>query len=107
MKFRERMLVMLVATMMLVAGSLAYFAYAADVEPYAVADPLDCPSCSSGRMTETFLRKENGASSHLYLGELCIYLYISNIYKYHCDTCDYYPMDVTHTYTYNHTRCGQ
>ena len=44
MKFSKRMLVMLVAAVMLVAGSLSYFAFAADVEPYAAV--ARCGRCN-------------------------------------------------------------
>ena len=107
MKFSKRMLVMLVATVMLVAGSLSYFAYANDVEPCGPVDPLSCPQCVDGQMTETHLRTERGLDSHYYLGDICIFAYIRDVYARHCNRCDYYPTNVTQTYTYGHTRCGQ
>lgn len=46
MKFSKRMLVMLVATVMLVAGSLSYFAYANDVEQCGAEVICSRPGCN-------------------------------------------------------------
>ena len=106
MKFRKRMLVMLVAAVMLVAGSLSYFAFAADVEPYAVA--IRCPSCANGSCTEGYLRctSPSGLTSHrLDDGTICYYQYDTDEYGLSCDSCSYTRTTSTKTHYFGH-QCG-
>lgn len=88
MKFRERMLVMLVAAVMLVAGSLSYFAFAAGV----TAVNSSCPKCGTGIIYHNIhyaAGEPSGEITHIYNGYRCTYSYYTKYYADMCGSCDY------------------
>lgn len=89
MKFSKRMLVMLVATVMLVAGSLSYFAYANDVEPCGPVLPTRCPSCGGNSyIGDQLLYADVENITHTYgKGFICEYVVTTTTYGYRCGDC--------------------
>lgn len=83
------MLVMLVATVMLVAGALSYFAVAADVEPCGPVTQTQCPSCGANTyIPDQLLYVRVANKKHTYNGNCtCEYVITTTVYGYRCGTC--------------------
>ena len=108
MKFSKRMLVMLVATVMLVAGSLSYFAYANDVEPCGPVIPHTCPNCRQETMVLHVLYASGeplGYIEHTYNGIECNYYFYTRYYRDECRSCNYITNHTSETVVKGHS-CG-
>ena len=88
MKFSKRMLVMLVATVMLVAGALSYFAVAAEV----LAVTSTCPRCGTGTIYHNIpvgAGDPSGQKTHINNGYNCTYSFFTKYFEDICNNCGY------------------
>ena len=86
----KRMLIMMVAAVLLIVGSLSYFAYASEVEPCGPVLPTRCPSCGGNSyIGEQLLYADVENKTHTYgKGFICEYVVTTTTYGYRCGDCD-------------------
>ena len=106
MKFSKRMMIMLVATVMLVAGSLSYFAVASDVEPYAGVTTLCYVTGCGLSATESLVEIYYLWGSHR-MGNNQECYFDSKNYVYELRCSNGHTRQIERQLTKNHSLCGR